>query len=151
MIHPKITNDAALLSPFPAVQPGTLGGILTTDWHGSRKYFYHGTLSFTRAGGEVIVPVPMVTDFGSIPRIFWPFLDPDEFAPAFVPHDHLWRLHMLGAGTGRTLHDTNLVCVEAIATLMRDGTVPHSDVKMRAVWFGINSRQAATEWAKYAG
>jgi len=143
--------DAAALSPFPTVTPGNLLGTVTLDWLAPQKYAYHGDIVFTRHSGEVVAPEWMQTDLGSVPRLFWPLLAPDDFAPAFVLHDHLWRLHMLGRGIGRTLHDTNLVCLEAIATLMRDGTVPNDPLKMRAVWFGINSRQAQNEWAKYAG
>jgi len=40
---------------------------------------------------EVVVPTGFVTDFASIPAIFWPVLPPDdEYAYAAVVHDYLY-------------------------------------------------------------
>ena len=49
----------------------------------------------TDAGETVEIPVAFVTDFASIPRIFWPILPPagdagDPYDLAAVPHDRLY-------------------------------------------------------------
>jgi hypothetical protein len=41
----------------------------------------------------IYVPVGFVTDFASIPRIFWPFISPiDEHGKAAVVHDYLYTI-----------------------------------------------------------
>ena len=49
------------------------------------------------------VPVGYITDFASIPRVFWPFVSPvDEYAKAAVIHD--W-LHVKGYFSRKTTDD----------------------------------------------
>ncbi|MFP3980580.1 MAG: DUF1353 domain-containing protein [Desulfobacterales bacterium] len=43
------------------------------------------------AAEPVIVPKGSVTDYASIPRIFWPFLPPwGRYGPAAIVHDYLY-------------------------------------------------------------
>ncbi len=44
-------------------------------------------------GSEIVVPVGFVTDFGSVPRIFWNLIDPyGKPAKAYIVHDFLYRV-----------------------------------------------------------
>lgn len=51
----------------------------------------------TPAGDVIVVPAGFVTDFASIPRVFWSLIgDPGgPWAPAAVVHDYLYRTGLL--------------------------------------------------------
>lgn len=43
----------------------------------------------------IYVPVGFVTDFASVPRVFWPIISPiDEHGKASVVHDYLYEIRM---------------------------------------------------------
>lgn len=72
------------------------GGILRVSRFREPIYFLTAPISWTPNPGQdaykaVTVPTGFVTDFASIPRIFWSALRPDgEYAYAAVVHDYLY-------------------------------------------------------------
>ncbi len=72
------------------------GGMLRVSRFREPIYFLTAPISWTpnsgqEAYGAVTVPTGFVTDFASIPRIFWSALRPDgEYAYAAVVHDYLY-------------------------------------------------------------
>ncbi len=72
------------------------GGVLRLSRFREPIYFLTAPISWTPnlgqdAYGPVTVPTGFVTDFASIPRIFWSALRPDgEYAYAAVVHDYLY-------------------------------------------------------------
>ena len=78
---------------------GQLKGTITVTWIEPDLFVFRpdstNPLTFTRANGDVIRPGPMVTDGGSIPRMFWsiPGYSPWGYAPAFMVHDWIFEAH----------------------------------------------------------
>jgi hypothetical protein len=72
------------------------GGMLRISRFREPMYFLTAPISWTPNPGQeayeaVTVPTGFVTDFASIPRIFWSALRPDgEYAYAAVVHDYLY-------------------------------------------------------------
>ncbi len=72
------------------------GGILRVSRFREPIYFLTAPISWTPNPGQeaykaVTVPTGFVTDFASIPRVFWSALRPDgEYAYAAVVHDYLY-------------------------------------------------------------
>lgn len=73
-----------------------VGGMLNISRFREPIYFLTAPISWTPNPGQeryeaVTVPPGFVTDFASIPRIFWSVLRPDgEYAYAAVVHDYLY-------------------------------------------------------------
>lgn len=73
-----------------------IGGMLNVSRFREPIYFLTAPISWTPNPGQeryeaVTVPSGFVTDFASIPRIFWSALRPDgEYAYAAVVHDYLY-------------------------------------------------------------
>lgn len=73
-----------------------VGGMLNVSRFREPIYFLTAPISWTPNPGQeqykaVIVPSGFVTDFASIPRVFWSVLRPDgEYAYAAVVHDYLY-------------------------------------------------------------
>jgi hypothetical protein len=72
------------------------GGMLRISRFHEPIYFLTAPISWTPNHGQeryqtVTVPTGFVTDFASIPRVFWSILRPDgEYAYAAVVHDYLY-------------------------------------------------------------
>jgi hypothetical protein len=61
-------------------------GLFEFIQHADEPFFY------TASDGAVIMPPPrLVTDFGSIPKAVRWFLNPVEFAPAYINHDDTYQ------------------------------------------------------------
>ena len=76
-------------------------------------------LRYYATDGKVYdVPVGFLTDFGSIPEIFWniPGLCPSgtQADPAYVLHDWLYCQHRAGAMPTLTRHDADCLLLEAL-------------------------------------
>jgi hypothetical protein len=73
-----------------------VGGMLNVSRFREPIYFLTAPISWTPNPGQerygaVTVPPGFVTDFASIPRVFWSLLRPDgEYAYAAVVHDYLY-------------------------------------------------------------
>lgn len=59
------------------------------NWRLIKDFVY-----ITDAGIRIVIPAGFVTDFASVPRIFWTILPPaGSYGPAAVLHDFLYRTH----------------------------------------------------------
>lgn len=59
-------------------------------WRTYRDFVY-----YIDGGDEITVPAGFVTDFASIPRVFWIFMPPDDiYSQAAVLHDYLYNTKM---------------------------------------------------------
>lgn len=58
---------------------------------GSRRFKLTAPFAYRSSRGVITVPAGFITDGASIPRIFWPFLDPfGKYFKAAVIHDFLY-------------------------------------------------------------
>lgn len=74
-------------------------------WLTIRPFIYFGT-------HQVTVPELTLTDFASVPKIFWSVIPPDgQYAQACVLHDYLYQTHLL------TREETDKLFLEAMETL----------------------------------
>jgi hypothetical protein len=48
---------------------------------------------------KIVVPKDFETDQGSVPRLFWPLLSPDDYPDAFVIHDWLYTTRQFSRKT----------------------------------------------------
>jgi hypothetical protein len=68
---------------------------LRTDYIDGRKWLLARTFAVDFEGehglDRIYVPRGFVTDFNSIPRIFWRIAPPTEYGEAAVIHDYLYR------------------------------------------------------------
>ena len=72
-----------------------LGGTGTPQYRLLKPLIYE--YRFNGGGLSIVVPEGFVTDFASIPRIFWAILPHDgAYAPAAVVHDYLYSLRFKG-------------------------------------------------------
>jgi hypothetical protein len=105
---------------------GTLTGKVIVEWYKPNlfKYIPDATqpLMFLRSNGDSIQPQAMITDGGSIPRVFWVFKNysPWGYGPAFVVHDWLFRIKNcnLTGHPNYSLKDAATVMSEIMKTLM---------------------------------
>ena len=75
--------------------PGAAGGTLHLGRFADRMYFLTKEISWTPNAGQqahtVRVPAGFVTDFASIPRVFWSLLPPDgAYTYPAIIHDYLY-------------------------------------------------------------
>lgn len=65
---------------------------------GDRKFILMEELTYTtKAGKKITVPAGFVTDFASVPQLFWNLIPPyGKYTCAAVVHDYLY---VLGEGT----------------------------------------------------
>lgn len=68
---------------------------------GSKLWKTYRNLQYTSKDGHVIeVPKGFITDFASVPRIFWIFFPPDGiYTAAAVVHDYLYNVKVLDRKT----------------------------------------------------
>ncbi len=63
------------------------------DWRLCKSFVYHIGSKFSRH--YIKVPSGFVTDFASIPRIFWSIIPPwGRYGKAAVVHDYLYQQHL---------------------------------------------------------
>jgi hypothetical protein len=83
-------------SHYKHTAAGTLKGTVVVEWYKPDLFKYRpdttDPLTFTRRKGTVIQPGLMLTDGGSIPRVFWVLRNysPWGYGPAFIVHDWLF-------------------------------------------------------------
>ena len=63
------------------------------DWMVLRKFTYHVTSK--KSDEKIHIPRGYMTDFASIPRVFWPIVGHPaaEYGKAAVVHDYLYETH----------------------------------------------------------
>ena len=92
---------------------------------GERMYVLHQSLIYWSGvkageGTEVVVPEGFVTDFASIPRIFWSVAPPwGWYAEAAVVHDLLYSSNGLYNGVQYTRRQCDQVLLTAMLSLAR--------------------------------
>ena len=69
---------------------------LIVELIGKNKWSVYKEFTYIREpypnGAKIIVPERFITDFASVPRIFWAFISPvDTHGKAAVLHDYLYR------------------------------------------------------------
>jgi hypothetical protein len=128
--------------------PGAAVGELHLGRFADRMYFLRQEIGWTpnpgQQGKKVTVPVGFVTDFASIPRVFWSLLPPDGVYtyPAII-HDYLyWE-----RSVDRSEAD------QVLRFAMEDFKVPTVTITTiyQAVRFGGGSAWTANEALKAAG
>lgn len=147
---------------YGALRPGTFRGSVYVMWVnggdpgiGDGLFLYvpvpGDELVFTRPDGREIVPGPMYTDGGSIPKPFQAFrgLSPWGYGPAYVIHDWLFvARHCIlddhPTDLMRKLADIDFpasveIIGEAIKALVADGRVRRSDIVASAVTGAVSS------------
>ena len=78
------------------------------DWQLDSKLIYHSAIA-----GRIQVPVGFITDFASVPRVFWRVLPPDDYGPAAVVHDWAYRSHALTRLVADQVYREALAVLEA--------------------------------------
>lgn len=74
-------------------KPLTVTKINTRYWRVERAFDYHVGVE---GSGEVIsVPRGFLTDFASVPRVFWVIIPPDgSYSQGAVLHDYMYTKHL---------------------------------------------------------
>jgi hypothetical protein len=140
---------------YALTPPGTLTGSLTIRWYRPDLFVYTpdpaAPLRFTRSTGEIVQPLEMYTDGGSIPRLLWVFRNysPWGYGPAFVIHDWLFHLHncQLQGYPAYSLTDAAKVMSEVMKTLMRQPGFDYgSALSMYLMYLAVRSPPAQRAW-----
>lgn len=140
-----------VVGTFSGAKP-TLGVLASPD--GSNNYQYtpdaKDPFTFTRANGQVITPGTMLTDDGSIPRIFWaiPGLNPWLYTWGYLLHDWLFMTHHCTPNFNYTFEDANAVLAEAIYTMMQTSLTPQDWRILVAIYTAVNSYVGEQVWNK---
>ncbi len=126
------------------------GGMLKISRFREPVYFLTAPISWTPNAGQerysaVTVPQGFVTDFASIPRVFWSALRPDgEYAYAAVVHDYLYWTQTRSREEADNIlkmvmedFDVGAITVEAIYGAVRVGG--------KAAWNGNAEKRAEGE------
>ena len=72
------------------IHPPYILGPLHAEYQSGRQYkLMKDFVCLSAIVGKITVPAGYITDFHSIPRLFWPVLPPDDWAEGAVAHDYL--------------------------------------------------------------
>lgn len=135
---------------------GILKGRVFVEWHSEDQFIYRRLgseslsylPSFASSPADVIVPMDMFTDGGSVPRIFWniPGLSPWGLAPAYIIHDWLFEVRRCRKpGWDKyTFKQSALILAEVGKALIDHGLIRH-DMLDAIVW-GVSTRYASDLW-----
>lgn len=132
---------------------GTFTGKLTVEWIEPNVFIYRpdaiAPLVYTTSDGRKIQPRLMLTDAGSIPRLFWstPGLGPWDFAPGYIIHDWLFEQHHCKEADWQ-LYDFKRsaeILAEAMKTQMVKAGKPEPTV-VWAVYEAVSSDIARNLW-----
>src|SRR5690606_5142581 len=100
--------------------------------------------------GRQLVPQRMVTDGGSIPRLFWsiPGYSPWGFGPAFIIHDWVFQAHHCNSPDEAwvTFPDSARILGEGIKYLMVAGHAPEDPTTFSAIVSAVGSPIAKNLW-----
>ena len=113
---------------YSSVKTGKIKGSLIVEWitYDEFRYLPHPDkpLVFTRFNNESIQPDVMITDGGSIPRVFrfMKNYSPWGYGPAFIVHDWLFMMNhcKLPGHEKYTLEVSGQIMSEVIKTMMED-------------------------------
>jgi len=134
---------------------GHLSGKVTVEWYKPNLFIYRpdpsAPLTFVRANGDVVRPEKMLTDGGSIPRIFWVFKNysPWGYGPAFVVHDWLFHVKNCNLPDDKhyTLTDAAKVMSEIMKTLMESPGFDYgSKSSMYLMYEAVQTAPAREAW-----
>ena len=79
-------------------------------WMVDRPFRYY--VGSENSNDFINVPIGTITDFASVPRIFWSIFPPyGEYTQAAVLHDYLYQTHF------RTKKESDLIFLEAMGVL----------------------------------
>lgn len=118
MSVPRMEFGKLLVSPLNGGRRNYLEMDYTVEWRGS-KYM---------PGGRVRVPRGFVSDYASVPRIFWTLVPPHHYPQASVLHDYLYTIRWL---------DMRVHCDRAFAAALRcQGAPIHYWLPC---WIGVRS------------
>lgn len=114
---------------YDKLPTGRFKGQIHVQWEGMDTFTFHTSedkpFSYTTADGRKIQPKTMVTDGGSIPKLFQVFKKFSSwgYAPAFIIHDWLFVAQEIKDETDLdwTFEQSALVMAEAMKTLMEEG------------------------------
>ncbi|MFA5379516.1 MAG: DUF1353 domain-containing protein [Dehalococcoidia bacterium] len=110
------------------MKPGRFSGYVCLRWCDKTWWRVEKSFSYTTADGDrYTVPRGMVTDLGSIPRVFWRVLHRSEFAPAYLVHDYLYEAHCT------TRREADRILLEGISTL----TAGDATGKRIIIWIAL--------------
>ncbi len=121
-----LTLVACVPRSLDTMQAGTFVGTVDLRWLREDTFLFvpndDAPFSFVRPNGETIRPGAMVTDGGSVPRLFWALdgYSPWAFAPAYIIHDWMYQARHCGflPADRHSFEDTVVVFAEALASLM---------------------------------
>ncbi len=79
-------------------------------WRVARELVYY--VGEEGSDDKIVVPKGFVTDFASVPRLFWAFIPPDgSYTAAAVVHDYLYHTQE------RSRKESDLIFLEAMEVL----------------------------------
>ena len=102
---------------------------------------------FERYNGELIQPLRMFTDGGSIPRVAWieRTLSPWGYAPAYLIHDWEFDCHHNNLSP-KSFEEVRDTMMEGVKTLMETGLGPKAPITFSIMYSAINSLIARAVW-----
>jgi len=140
---------------YAATKTGAFKGRLVVEWIQPDQFIYspdpNTPLRFEIAGRAPIQPERMLTDGGSIPRLFWshPGFGPWDFGPGYIIHDWLFHQHhcKIGNWSEISFEDSAVVLAEAIKTQMEKAPPPQRDAQVVwAIYEAVKSPIAHELW-----
>ncbi len=102
---------------------------------------------FERRDGEIIKPMRMSTDGGSIPKfVSWlPGFSPWEYGPAYILHDWEFEAHRRQL-TKKSFAAVNLTLAEAILTLMKTKVCRYNESSLYDIYCAVMSPVGRSIW-----
>lgn len=137
-----------------AAKAGKLEGKLIVQWLEPDKFLFvpdsAAPLKFTRASGEVVQPMRLVTDGGSVPRPMWVSrsYSPWGFAPAFILHDWLFEMKRckIAGNPAADYKVAALIMAEVIKTMAAAGVAQVDDLTLVSMHAAVTSTYAKDYW-----
>lgn len=132
---------------------GAFTGKLTVEWIEPNVFVYRpdpvAPLVYTTSDGRKIQPRTMLTDAGSVPRLFWssPGFGPWDFAPGYIIHDWLFEQHHCKEGDWQSydFERSARILAEGMKTQMIKAGKPEPTI-VWAVYTAVSSEVAKKLW-----
>lgn len=139
---------------FDGTAIGEFSGKLLVEWISSDLFVFRpddlDPFVFKRNNGETIVPGPMLTDGGTIPRPLWVLRNygPWGYAPAYIVHDWLFYSKYCGESPGKDVEFGYTVDVfgEALKTMMKRDDFEDEVGTFNNMVAAVSSRVARKYW-----
>lgn len=97
-------------------QPLTVTKLSARRWRVERAFEYH--VGFEDSSEVISIPQGFITDFASVPRIFWVLFPPDgKYTQAAVVHDYLYMRHGILAEREYSRKRCDQIFLEAMKVL----------------------------------